>query len=58
MNNFTRQTVVSLLMLTIFYVTAGVYSKYVKSQDSTGVLPAIINRHNYGYTAPVTIDTL
>jgi len=37
-------------MLTIFFATAGVYSKYVKSQDSTGALPAIINRHNYGYT--------
>jgi len=36
--------------LTIFFATAGVYSKYVKSQDSTGALPAIINRHNYGYT--------
>ena len=37
-------------MLIIFFATAGVYSKYVKSQDSTGALPAIINRHNYGYT--------
>ena len=26
------------------------YSKYVKSQDSTGALPAIINRHSCGYT--------
>jgi len=37
-------------MLSIFFATAGVYSKYVQSQDSTGALPAIINRHNYGYT--------